>query len=197
MNRIILKTDKELEYFKKIVKGHTTQEIIELFNKKYNKILTKNQIKNLKNRNRLRSGIDTKFKKGQPALNPFPKGTQVGKGTYFKKGCTPHNKKDKGHEYLAKDGHIYIKIGESNYIAKQRYVFEQEYGKIPEGYDIMFLDKNITNYNIDNLALVKRKDRLTVCRYDLSSKDKEVTKTGILTAQLINKTKEIKDGKIN
>lgn len=58
---------------------------------------------------------------------------------------------------------------------------------------MIFLDQNKNNFDLDNLKLIKIKDKMTACSYGLFSKDKNATEMGILTAQLINKTKEIKN----
>lgn len=169
-NKPVINKKEEIDYFKSIVKEHTTNEIIELYYKKYNFKLNKNQIKNLKRKYNLVSGINTKFKKGQQA----------------------HNHKPIGYEFLRDDGYIEIKIAEPNkWVLKHNYIWEKEYGKIPKGYSVIFLDQNKNNFDLDNLKLIKRENMLTACSYRLFSKDKNVTETGILTAQLINKTKKV------
>lgn len=169
-NKPVINKKEEIDYFKSIVKEHTTNEIIELYYKKYNFKLNKNQIKNLKRKYNLVSGINTKFKKGQQA----------------------HNHKPIGYEFLRDDGYIEIKIAEPNkWVLKHNYIWEKEYGKIPKGYSVIFLDQNKNNFDLDNLKLIKRKDKMMACSYGLFSKDKNATEMGILTAQLINKTKKV------
>lgn len=170
-NKPVINEKEEIDYFKSIVKGHTTNEIIELYYKKYNFKLNESQIKHLKRKYNLVSGINTKFKKGQQA----------------------HNHKPIGYEFLRDDGYIEIKIAEPNsWQLKHNYIWEKNYGKIPKGYSVIFLDQDKTNFNLDNLQLVKIKDKLTAKNMKLFSKNKEITKTGILTAQLINKNAEIR-----
>lgn len=167
---------EEIDYFKFIVKGHTTNEIIDLYYKKFKKKLNYGNVKYLKRKYQLTSDINTKFKKGQKA----------------------HNHRPIGSEFLRDDGYIAIKVAEPNsWQLKHHYIWEKHNGKIPDGYSVIFLDQDKTNFDINNLELVKKKDKLIACSYRLFSTNKEVTKTGILTAQVINKTKEIRKEVIN
>lgn len=162
---------KQIEYFKSIVKGHTTEEIRTLYNNKYNYKLTNKQINDLKIKYGITSGVDTKFKEGVPS----------------------HNYKPIGSEFVNDEGYVKIKTKNNKWEYKHRYIWEKEHGKIPKGYSVIFLDQNKNNFDLDNLKLIKRKDKMMACSYGLFSKDKNATEMGILTAQLINKTKEIKN----
>lgn len=90
------------------------------------------------------------------------------------------------------NGFVRIKINDKQWKYKSRYIYEQHYGiELPDDYKIMFLDKDRTNFDISNLIAVKQKVFLTTINYELVSKNREITKLGILTAKLINKTKEV------
>lgn len=138
----------------------------------------------------------TPYNKGKKWDEIYTKEEQeIRKQTCFKKGQTPHNKKQIGDEFTAKNGYVYIKIEEPNkWVQKQRYIWEKYHGEIPKGYSIIFLDQNKTNFNINNLMMVRSKDKLVAKNKKLFSNDKELTKTGIYVAQLINKTYEIQNG---
>ena len=171
MSNKLLNTE-QVNYFKKIVKGRTCEEIAILMNQKFNTNYTKQQIKFQKRIYNLKSGVDGKFKKNQKA----------------------HNHKKIGSEFIASNGYTYIKIKEPNtWIQKQRYIYEKYIGKIPKNHSIIFLNQDKTDFNLDNLMLVRTKDKLTCKNKKLFSKNKELTKTGIITAQLINKVSEIKN----
>lgn len=162
---------EQIDFFKTIVKGNYNKDISKLYYEKYKVKLSDSQIKHLKRKYKVISGVDTRLKKGQKA----------------------HNHKKIGEEFVRNDGYMEIKIAEPNsWQLKHHYIWEKYNGKIPDGYSVVFLDQDKTNFNLDNLMLVKREDKLTACSYKLFSKDKETTKTAILTAQLINKTKEIR-----
>ena len=64
-----LLTNDEIEYLKDICIGRTTEEIIELFKNKFNKIITRNQVYVFKRKYNIKTGVDCKFKKGQSSHN--------------------------------------------------------------------------------------------------------------------------------
>lgn len=167
-----LLNEEQLNYLKEIVESRTCKEIATLMNEKFNKNYTDKQIKYQKRVYHLKSGIDAKFQKNQKA----------------------HNHKKIGDEFISKNGYTYIKIAEPNtWIQKQRYVYEKYCGKIPKGYSVIFLNQDKQDFAIDNLMLVRSKDKLTCKNANLFSHIKEITRTGIMTAQLINKTYEIEN----
>ena len=96
--------------------------------------------------NKIKTGIDSKFKKGCKA------------GTHKRKGPS----KPVGTEKICVDGYIKIKISEDKWMHKHHYVWQQHYGEIPKGYNIIFLDKNKKNFDINNLAAVSRKELLFI-----------------------------------
>ena len=67
--------------------------------------------------------------------------------------------KDIGYERES-EGYLWVKVkndmrgAKKNWMMKQRYVWEQTYGSIPEGHRIVFLDGNCLNCDISNLACV-------------------------------------------
>ena len=80
-----------------------------------------------------------------------------------KEGFVGSNK-EFGSEHM-RDGYIMIKVSNEGtkrqrWIPKQRYIWEQHHGKIPEGHKIMFLDGNNRNFDINNLVCV---DNSIIC----------------------------------
>ena len=60
-----------------------------------------------------------------------------------------------GHEIINASGYTLVKVNdERRYITKQRYLYEQVYGKIADGYSVIFLDGDRTNFNLSNLIAV-------------------------------------------
>jgi HNH endonuclease len=75
----------------------------------------------------------------------------------FAKGTIPPNTVAVGTEVVSKGGYIKVKIDEPNvWIFKQRLIWQQHFGEIPEKHIIIFLDENILNFDIQNLACIKR-----------------------------------------
>ena len=89
-----------------------------------------------------------------------------------------------------KNGLVRIKINDKQWKYKQRYIYEQYYGEIPEDYVVIFLDGDKTNYNIDNLyAVSKETARTFYCiTSDEKPKRKDLTEIGLLIAEIKNKT---------
>lgn len=168
MNKLF--TEAEKEFLKENVVGLSSGELTDLFNKEFNRNLNIKQIINYKKTHKLKSNIVTTFKKKQ----------------------RPYNFKEIGAEFISKDGYTYIKTENPNkWIHKQVYIYEKKYGKIPKNYSVIFLDGNKNNFDIDNLALIKNKDKLIMKNKHLIFENRDLTRTGLLIAQIISKRKEI------
>lgn len=182
-------------------KGRYNQELADLFNQKFNTNITSRTIKSYKANNNLNSGLTGKFIKGQ---TPHNKGKKMPKEVYekvkhtmFAKGNVPPNHRPVGSERISKDGYIEVKVAEPNkWRLKQRVVYEEAKGKIPEGCTIIFLDGNKRNFDIDNLRCVTRSELLYLNCNGLNNSN-EITETGILMARLDRaknkKKQELKD----
>lgn len=181
------------------VKGITLKQLTEIFNKQFNLSLSESSIANRKNKLGLSSGISGgQFQKGHNTWNKGIKGYMGANKTSFKKGNIPHNHRTVGSERISKNGYIEIKVAEPNkWELKHRYIYEKEHGKIPEGYNVMFADKNKLNLDIDNLILVSKSEDLIMNQNKLIFKDQELTKTGHLIAKVISKTNNLKKGDVS
>ena len=186
------------------VKGIALKELTNRFNKEFNLNLSESAIANRKNKLGLSSGITGgQFKKGNI---PFNKGKKQKdymseesinktKGTRFKKGDMPHNHKKVGSERITIDGYIEIKTQEPNkWQLKHRYIYEKKYGKIPDGYNVIFLDGNKQNLDLSNLKLVSKAEDLIMNNNQLFTNDKNLTETGTLIAKIINKSSKLRKG---
>lgn len=194
-------TDEMKQFILDNYKGRYNQELADLFNQKFNTNITSRTIKSYKANNKLNSGLTGKFRKGQ---TPHNKGKKMPKEVYekvkhtmFAKGNVPPNHRPVGSERISKDGYIEVKVAEPNkWRLKQRVVYEEAKGKIPEGCTIIFLDGNKQNCNIDNLRCITRSELLYLNCNGLNNSN-EITETGILMARLdITKNKkkqELKD----
>lgn len=190
-----------VEYLKEIVESRTCKEIAILINKKYNTNYTEHEIYNAKRRYKLKSNVNCTFKKGDIPHNKgkkwdeyMPYQSQINsKTTCFKKGHKPHNWLPVGSEWINDKGYTYIKKGEPNdWQLKHRYIYEQHYGKIPKNHCVIFLNCDKNDFNINNLKLVKVREKLVMKNNHLFTYNKKATITGLKVAQLINKTHDIK-----
>lgn len=181
-------TDEMKQFILDNYKGRYNQELADLFNQKFNTNITSRMIKSYKANNKLNSGLTGKFRKGQ---TPHNKGKKMPKEVYekvkhtmFAKGNVPPNHRPVGSERISKDGYIEVKVAEPNkWRLKQRVVYEEAKGKIPEGCTIIFLDGNKRNFNIDNLRCITRSELLYLNCNGLNNSN-EITETGILMARL-------------
>ena len=184
-------TDEEKEYLASIVKGKTYKELLELMNEKFDYEFSSQQIESALRRYNLKTGNTGQFKKYQEPWNKGLKGYIGANKTSFKKGTIPPNYKPVGTERFAKDGYIEVKVKDPNvWELKHRYIYKKHHGEIPNGYNVIFADKNISNFDIDNLILVSKAEMLILNKNKLIFEDKDFTKVGVNIAKLINKTKQ-------
>lgn len=91
-------------------------------------------------------------------------------------------------EHLGKDGYL-IKT-EKGWIPKQKFLWEQKNGPVPDGYCIIFADGDRTNFNESNLIKVSRKEHFHLNRRKLRFSYPEYTKTGLNIVKLFLKAEE-------
>lgn len=184
-------TNEEKEYLASIVKGSTYKEITKQMNDKFEYDFSEEQIKGMMYRNKLTTGTGGYFKKGSTPWNKGLKGYMGANKTSFKKGTIPPNQVPIGTESITKGGYIKVKVGEPNkWKLKQRYIYEQHYGEIPKSHNVIFADKNIRNFDINNLVLVSKAEMLILNNNKLIFEDEELTKVGVNIAKVIDKTKK-------
>jgi len=164
----------------------------EMFNTHFELELGVNQITAfIKNRG-LSNGRDTRFKLGQVAFN---KGKSIGgwETTPFKKGNRPHNHKPLGTERVNGDDYVDIKVAEPNvWEAKHRLIWKELYGPIPKGHVVIFGDGDRRNFENNNLILVSRKILSILNGRNLIQNDADLTRTGIIVANISSKMNELK-----
>ena len=158
-------TIAEREFLKRYIPGHFSYEIQSAFEERFGRCLTYAQIKSFKGNNKIRSGVNTTFKKKHVPAN---KGKQMSaeqyakcKGTMFKKGHSPQNYRPVGSERVNVDGYIEIKVKDPNkWNLKHRLIWEEHNGEIPQGKLVIFRDNNPLNCNIDNLLLISKGENM-------------------------------------
>ena len=65
--------------------------------------------------------------------------------------------------------YLYVKVSntgnrEKDWVLKHRYIWEKEYGKIPDDCVISFLDNDRTNFQLDNLCLMTKKEGVIMAK---------------------------------
>ena len=92
------------------------------------------------------------------------------------------------------DGYLRIKINDgstaSGWVSLSRYILENHYGPIPEGYSIFFLDGNKRNLRIENLIIVPKEFHAIMNKLGWNKDDRDIAKAGLAWCAL---NKEIRE----
>lgn len=189
-------TEEEKEFLKNNVKGRTNKELTDLFNERFDEDLLVSQIANFKTSRGLKSGLDNKFSNGHTPWNTGLKGFRKGHKSGFKKGNTPWHTREVGSERIDRDGYLEVKVADPNeWKYRHHLVWVENNGPIPEGYVVIFADQNKSNFNIDNLLLISRSQLAILNRRGLIQKDAELTRTGIIIADICKKASDRRKGR--
>ena len=189
-------TDDEKKYLASIVKGSSYKDITKLMNEKFEYEFSEEQIKGAMFRNKLTTGTGGHFRKGSIPWNKGLKGYMGANKTSFKKGTIPPNYKPVGTERIVKDGYIEVKVEDPNkWELKHRIVYKEHHGNIPDGYNVIFADRDKRNFDIDNLILVSKAQMLVLNQHELICNNKELTQTGVNISNLILKVSEMQKKK--
>ncbi len=172
--------------------GH--KEMAQRLNERFGTSYTTTQIKGFYGNHKLNSGLDGRFEKGRVPANKGEKGVCAPgcERTQFRKGNLPATTKPIGYERISKDGYVEVKVKmrpsrpdcNDNFVAKHRLIWEQAYGPIPPDCVVIFKDGNRRNFDISNLALVTKAERLEMTRRGLFSTDAELTEAGVMVARV-------------
>ena len=116
------------------------------------------------------SRVESQFSQGHTPWNKGMKGIAFGgHETRFKKGSVPPNHKEVGSERIDEDGYTYIKIAEhTRWVLKHRHIYEQHHGKLEPHMIVTFRDKNILNFEIENLEAITKVENMqrnTITKY--------------------------------
>lgn len=197
-----MKYTQEMQAFIfKNYKGISTMRLVEMFNQEFNTEVTVSMLRTYKSNHKLRSGVTCCFTKGHVPCNKGTKGlfNKGGNKTSFKAGQLPPNTDPIGTEKVLKDGYIWVKIDNQpkvkknvNWKQKQKIVWEEANGPVPDGYVVMFADGNNRNFDIDNLVLVTKAEMLYLNRNGLIYNNSDVTKSSVLIARLANKANRLR-----
>ena len=177
-------TEEERQFLKEFIPGHTRKEIQEAFNSRFGCGISLKAVGSYMGRHKINNGFDGRFRKGNTPAN---------KGKIY---SNPKLQSPIGSEFIDSLGYIKIKIAQPNkWVFKHRYIWEQTYGPIPDGYMVVFRDNNKQNVDISNLMLVSNPQGAVLNRH-LGKYPVELKDTALLLADLKiatnKKRKEIK-----
>jgi hypothetical protein len=194
-------TPEEAKFIRENVEGRGNQELTDLFNAHFNLNLSLAQIKGYKKNHGLTSGLTGWFKPGQAPFNKGRKGVflggEVAEACQFKKGHRPWNYQPVGSERINGDDYVDIKVADPNkWKGKHIVIWEAANGPVPKGHAIIFGDGNRRNFELNNLVLVSRAQLAVLNKKNLIQNDAELTKTGIIIADIYCKIGERRKTKV-
>ena len=186
---------EELDYIREIAPGRHYHEIVEMFNKKFERQIDAKKLKETLGNHGISTGLTGRFEKGHVPVNKGKKFPGTGNRTTFSKGNVPANKMNVGEDIITTDGYVKTKIAEPNlWEYKHKLIWAEAHGPIPEKHSVIFADGDKLNLSIDNLLLVSRAELLMLNRKKLISENSELTKTGLNVVKVMNKIHKIKKG---
>jgi hypothetical protein len=193
--------DEVKVFIKENHNGVGPKEMASKLNETFGTNYTHKQLKAWYGRHKFNSGVTGCFPKGNVPANKGKKGISYEgmKATQFKKGSKSANWVPIGTERINRDGYTEVKIADGklnkNWKAKHIFVWETANGPVPEGHVVIFGDGNHCNLDLSNLLLVSRKQLVRLNQNHLIQNDTELTKTGIIIADIISKIGERKKAK--
>lgn len=192
-------TSEQADFIKSNVEGRFAQELTNLFNAHFGTDRHVRHIRAFIKNNGLKSGIDSRIKPGNVPANKGTRGVHNvgGNKTSFQKGHTPKNYMPVGSERVNGDDYVDIKIADPNkWRGKHLLVWEKYNGRtVPPGHVVIFGDGNRRNFVPDNLILVSRGQLAIMNKRGLIQNDAELTRTGLIVADLYKKIGERKRSK--
>ncbi|MEC0131512.1 HNH endonuclease signature motif containing protein [Paenibacillus odorifer] len=186
------------EFISTNIHGRYVLELTSMFNEKFDVEIQPSQMRAFIKNNGLKSGIDARIKLGSVPPNKGKKKLwSGGENTQFKKGHKPHNYVPIGSERVNGDDYVDIKVADPNkWRGKHLIVWEQRQNRtVPKGHAVIFGDGNRRNFDPDNLILVTRGQLVIMNKRGLIQKDAELTRSGVILADIIQKMGERKRSK--
>ncbi len=147
---------------------YNSKELLEIVNKKFKENFTLKQLQQYCSHYKIKYKL--RFKNKSHSNKPTEIGTNV----------------------IKTDGMIKIKVGDKKWVYKQRKIYEDYYGiKLKDDEYVIFLDQNRTNFDIDNLRKISRRESACLASSGLAFKDKKLTEVGLGVVKLRLKINEM------
>jgi len=164
-------TGAQIAYIRTHLTAMSTRELTAAFNAEFASAKTVIAIRGTIKRLGLKSGIDTRFKKGFRPHNAGTKGLSKANSGTFTPNRRPCNKVEVGTERLIRDGYIMIKTADPNTWQLKHHVV---YGPVPNGFVLRFKDQDMTNCDLDNLELVSMAENMLINQAGYSTAPNEI-----------------------
>ncbi len=163
-------------------------------NQQFGTDFTYEQVRGFCKRNRIMTGRDGCFVKGQD--RPAGSGASGPNATSFQKGHQPKNYLPVGSVRFTSDGYWQTKVFDSGYppddwVATHRLVWQLHKGPIPPGHKIIFIDGDSSNIEIDNLEMVSNGELAVINKRPLRLVHPEMRPAAITLGKLIHRAHKL------
>lgn len=186
---------KYTEKMEEFLKSHThlyRGEMTKLFNEKFGTNISRRVLNAKCERIGALTGRTGRFSKGNPSWNAGLKLSGLYCFNGFKKGNIPHNLKPEGYERTTEDGYTEVKVNQVGFVLKQRLVWEQHHGPIPDNHVVCFKNGVKSDCRIDNLILLSRSELSRLNQSYIHLSTPETHETCLLMAKIKDKTHKLK-----
>ncbi len=162
------------------------------FNRVFNESRRLTQIVAFLKNNKITSGRDGYFKKGNKSWSTGTRGLLKANSGSFKKGMVPHNHKPVGSERVVEGGYIEVKTAEPcTWTPKSHLIWQAEHGPVPKNHNLRYKDGDPGNLDLNNLFLVNHAEHQLLNNMGFKDYPAETKDTLILIARVNNKTNEV------
>jgi len=205
-------SDEEVTFLKEFAPGHSRLEVYEELGRRFpdHTHTFDNMVAAMKNR-KIRTGTHRWYGHRLKPEERDPKWYRDEELAFLKEYTPGHSRKEIHAEYnrrfperprsynsivacMKNHGYIWVKVDDQinakknvNWKQKQRLIWEQEHGPVPEGMFVTFLDGNRENFDLSNLALITRAEHARLNQSGLRSEDPEITAAALQVAKLTTK----------
>lgn len=205
-------TDEQLDFLREVIPGHTSAEVIDLYEERFGTRLTRPALANLRAKLGVYCGVNAgRFRKGHAPGNKGKTWDEMGmdaetreriRATQFRKGNLPHNTRPLLDTRVAKGGNMEIHVGLSRRKrANDQWIplaqFEwmvANHREWPEGCKCVHADRDLTNDSANNIVPVPKELWPIVNGFNRGGipwHDRETLEVALTAARITRKRREL------
>lgn len=189
---------KMINWLEENVSGRPWKETFRMFKQEFPDLeWSLDSMKRTCYRHGIHNGINAQFKKGNEAWNKGMKGLRFpgSEKGWFKKGQKSLNEKPLGSEYTS-DEYVMVKVKmdgprDKRWKLKHVLIWEEHNGPVPKDHVVTFLDGDKRNFDINNLACIRKGVNSVLNTKKLRSQNKEIFEARVAQIELDQKIKRM------